>query len=156
MHGDVFGTTHLQPKVCQFIQAYLSIYSLSIAIRAYEPQVRHFAQEMEQILAGKTGQPVVVNSYFYWFGFDVMGFFAFAKPFYMLRDGKWHDALLKIRNGLALLGYLTPVPWVGHLAFHIPFLPPVKSWNTMVEWCGCRMEERLEVMYHYGLFYSND
>ena len=41
-----------------------------------------------------------------------MGQVAFSKDFKMLQDTKWHSAIKVIRDGLAVLGPLTPVPWL--------------------------------------------
>ena len=41
-----------------------------------------------------------------------MGQVAFSKDFKMLEDTKWHSAIKVIRDGLAVLGPLTPVPWL--------------------------------------------
>ena len=41
-----------------------------------------------------------------------MGQVAFSKDFKMLEDAKWHAGIKVIRDGLAVLGPLTPVPWL--------------------------------------------
>ena len=41
-----------------------------------------------------------------------MGQVAFSRDFKMLEDTKWHSGIKVLRDGLAVLGPLTPVPWL--------------------------------------------
>ena len=74
-----------------------------------------------------------------------MGEFAFARSFGMLKNAQWHEGVALLRQGMSLLGYMSPAPWLGQVAISIPLLPAVHKWNAMVKWCESRMAERLEV-----------
>ena len=77
--------------------------------------MKTYADKLEQLIAQSRGQLIVANQYFQWFGFDVMGQVAFSKDFNMLKDMRWHSGIKVLRDGLAPLGPLTPVPWLGIL-----------------------------------------
>ena len=77
--------------------------------------MKAYADKLEQVIAQSRGQPIVANQYFQWFGFDVMGQVAFSKDFDMLKDMQWHSGIKVLRDGMAPLGPLSPVPWVGIL-----------------------------------------
>ena len=48
-----------------------------------------------------------------------MGQVAFSKDFGMLRDAQWHSAIKVLRDGMAVLGPLSPVPWLMIMASDI-------------------------------------
>ena len=72
-----------------------------------------------------------------------MGELGFAKSFDMLESGRWHHALRLLRDGMPVLGILTPVPWLAQLCFRIP--GAASSWNSMIRWCKKTMAERVAV-----------
>jgi hypothetical protein len=82
-----------------------------------------------------------------WFGFlsfDVMGDFAFATSFNMLKTGKWDAGVKLVRDGMNILGPISPVPWLAQIGFQV--IPgAAKSWKQMLAWCTRIMKERLAV-----------
>lgn len=93
-----------------------------------------------------TGELVDISSWVYWYSFDVMGEFAFARSFDMLRDEKWHHAIVMLRRAMSILGPLSPVPWLAQIGFSlIPDYWVVKDWYSMMNWCKIRMAERIEL-----------
>lgn len=117
------------------------------ALAIYEERVIEYAEllakRIEELAASNT--PVNVSDWFYWFTFDVMGEFAFARSFGMLRDEKWHFAVRLLRRAMTLLGPFSPVPWLAQIAFYItPWMYIVRDWLGMMEWCKQRMGERIE------------
>jgi tryprostatin B 6-hydroxylase len=81
-----------------------------------------------------------------WFGFlsfDVMGDFAFATSFGMLKNGKWDEGVKLVRDGMNILGPISPVPWLAQIGFMIP--GAAKTWKQMLQWCTETMKRRLEV-----------
>ncbi|KUI71889.1 Tryprostatin B 6-hydroxylase [Cytospora mali] len=105
------------------------------AMAAYEQQIIECAGTLAQRIAeiSRDGEPVVVTDWFYWFTFDVMGHFAFARSFGMLRDEQWHLAVKMLRRAMALLGPFSPVPWLAQVAFHFfPWMtvekPDISHW----------------------------
>lgn len=118
------------------------------AVAAYEERVVEYAEMLAariEDLAQK-GSPVVVTEWFYWLTFDIMGEFAFARSFDMLREEKWHFAPLLLRKAMSLLGPFSAVPWLAQIAFHItPWMYAVRDWFIMVQWCREQMGERIKV-----------
>ena len=120
----------------------------SKALAHYEERVVEYAEMLEARVAelSRRGEPVDVSKWFYWFTFDVMGEFAFAKSFGMLRDEKWHFAVVMLRKAMGLLGPLSPVPWLAQIGFYIaPWMWVVRDWLAMLVWCRDRMGERIKV-----------
>ncbi|KAI9702665.1 MAG: hypothetical protein M1820_006049 [Bogoriella megaspora] len=115
------------------------------ALQKYETHIIHYAQKLESQVRVRDGKPLEVTSWFHWYSFDLMGEFAFSRSFDMLEKGSWHHAIELLRDGMSLLGYLSPVPWLGQLAINLKFLRPIRKWNAMVDWCGHRMKERIEM-----------
>jgi tryprostatin B 6-hydroxylase len=120
----------------------------SKALVQYQQRIAHFAIHMDAHIekCAKENEVVDIADWVYWYSFDVMGEFAFARSFDMLRDQKWHHAIVLLRRAMSLLGPLSPVPWLAQIGFWlIPNFWRVKDWNTMMRWCRTRMEERIGV-----------
>ena len=115
------------------------------ALSGYKSRIVEYGEKLKTCIAEHEGRPIDVKQWFYWFSFDIMGEFAFSRSFDMLDNAQWHHAINLLRGGMSLLGYLTPVPWLGQLLLSITVLPPVRDWNLMIAWCSRRMNERLKV-----------
>lgn len=118
------------------------------ALAVYEGRVAAYASRLASSLEAfaARGEPVNVSDWFYWFTFDVMGEFAFARSFGMLGDEKWHFGPRTIRAAMRVLGTFTPVTWVLLVAFStFPWLSLVRDWMSLKRWCRGRMQERIEV-----------
>lgn len=123
------------------------------ALANYEDRVVEYAELLESRIAdlAAANQPVNVSLWFYWFTFDVMGEFAFAKPFGMLQHEEWHVAVVMLRKAMRLLGPLSPVPWLAQIGFNlVPWLWVVRDWLAMLVWCRERMSERIKVWFPFG------
>ncbi|KAH8901372.1 cytochrome P450 [Thozetella sp. PMI_491] len=117
------------------------------ALAVYEERVEEHAETLIRRLAelAHEGKPVNVSDWFYWFTFDVMGEFAFARSFNMLRDERWHSAVYLLRRAMSLLGPFSAVPWLAQIAFYVtPWMYIVRDWLGMMEWCKERMRERIQ------------
>ncbi|KAI1412243.1 cytochrome P450 [Hypoxylon sp. FL1857] len=117
------------------------------ALAIYEERVVEYAEVLASQIEklAQQGAPVNVSDWFYWFTFDVMGEFAFARSFGMLRDEKWHFAVRLLRKAMSLLGPFSPVPWIAQIAFYItPWMYVVRDWLAMMQWCRDRMGERIQ------------
>lgn len=118
------------------------------AMKVYEARVAEYAETLVARIADLANEdkPVNVSDWFYWFTFDVMGEFAFARSFNMLCDEKWHPAVRLLRKAMSLLGPFSPVPWLAQIAFYVtPWMFVVRDWLSMMEWCKQRMGERIQV-----------
>ena len=62
-----------------------------------------------------------------------------------LRDQQWHAAMTALQKGMALLGPLSPVPWLLHIGLSLPFIPIVRDWNSMVAFCKSCIDDRIKV-----------
>lgn len=63
-----------------------------------------------------------------------MGQVAFSKDFNMLRSAQWHSAIKTLHDGMAMLGPLTPIPWLMCLGSDIP-MGSARDFKTMVRSC---------------------
>ncbi|KAI1740506.1 cytochrome P450, partial [Xylaria scruposa] len=117
------------------------------ALEAYQIRIVEYAELLAsriEILA-KGKRPVNVSDWFYWFTFDVMGEFAFARSFSMLQNERWHFAVTLLRNAMGLLGPFSPVPWMAQIAFYVtPWMHIVRDWLQMMKWCKDRMADRIQ------------
>ena len=104
-----------------------------------------YGRELKEVIAGSDGRPLEVNTCFYWFAFDIMGYFAFSKSFDMLKNRKWHFVVNMLRSGLAFVGPSTPVPWLVRIGFDLPIVRIVRDFQAMATWCGKMMDERIKV-----------
>ncbi|KAI1076811.1 cytochrome P450 [Whalleya microplaca] len=117
------------------------------ALDVYDERVVEYAETLAARLEelAHDAVPVNVSDWFYWFTFDVMGEFAFARSFGMLQDEKWHFAVQLLRKAMSLLGPFSPVPWTAQIAFYItPWMIIVRDWLSMMKWCRDRMGERIQ------------
>ncbi|KAI8625987.1 cytochrome P450 [Xylariaceae sp. FL1651] len=108
-------------------------------------QIEDFIRQQSVHNHGHLEATINVTDWCAWFAFDVMGEFAFAKSFGMLHDRKWHDKIRLLIEGMAMIGPISPVPWLAQmmLAFR-PRISPVKKWLSMLDWCKSCMGERLQ------------
>lgn len=118
------------------------------ALAIYEERIFDYAeiliQRIEQL--AQQSKPVNGSDWSYWFTFDVMGEFAFARSFGMLQNENWHFAVRLLRRAMSLLGPFSPVPWLAQIAFYItPWMYIVRDWLSMMERYKKRMGERIEV-----------
>ena len=89
------------------------------------------------------GKSINVHEWFGFLSFDIMGDFAFARPFNMLKTGKWDEGIKLVGDGMRILGPISPVPWLAQIGFLIP--GAAKRWKQMLAWCKGIMKERLAV-----------
>lgn len=128
-----------------FVHSCLLLIVIPKALSSYEQDIRVQADQLEKLISERLAVPIVINDFFYWFSWDVMGILAFSKSFQMLQGGKWHHAIKMLRKGLELVGPFTPVPWLTRIAFDVPVLPTVRNFLKMGDWCARRMDERISV-----------
>ena len=98
--------------------------------------MKAYADQLERLIAQSEGRPIIVNQYFQWFSFDVLGQVAFSKDFNMLRGADWHFAIKVLRDGMAMLGPLSPTPWLVNLGSNVP-TGSARDFNKMV-WSGSK------------------
>lgn len=87
--------------------------------------------------------PLNVQEWFGFLSFDVMGEFSFAASFNMVKTGKWDRGIKLVQDGMAMLGPVSPTPWLAQIGTRIPGV--LSSWKSMIKWCSDTMKVRLEV-----------
>ena len=107
-------------------------------MRNYEIQVKAYADQLDRLIAQSESRPIIVNQYFQWFSFDVMGQVAFSKDFNMMRGADWHSAIKVLRDGMTMIGPLSPTPWLLNLGSNVP-VGSARDFNKMV-WFGSRQD----------------
>ena len=112
------------------------------ALDVYEPRVLHYATQLSTAFNAFGSKPVNATAWFSYFGFDVMSELTFGKPMNMLRDGKSHHIRDILTAGIIVLGPLTPVPWLFHLAGSIPRM--TKDWLEYRGWVLGQLKERMQ------------
>jgi len=119
-----------------------------IALIRYKERALEYVNLLEKHIATDVAasQPTGVKTLFSWFGFAVMGDFAFGNSFSVLHNEEWDTTILRLREGLEVLGPLSPVPWLVQLGFNVAgFLPMNQNWFATVGWCRRQMEIRAKV-----------
>lgn len=116
-----------------------------IALADYDDRITAYGHKLEAHIANTLGKPVNVTQWFFFFAFDVMGEISFSRSFDMLESERFHPVLILLRNAYTILGPLSPVTWLIQLALSMPWIPVVKGYNTMLQWCFDRMSERIDV-----------
>jgi hypothetical protein len=102
-----------------------------------------YAISLVEHIEGVKSESLNMNMWFGFLTFDVMGEFAFATSFNMLKTGKWDKGIKLVREGIDILGPISPVPWLAQIGFLIPGV--AMSWKQMLAWCTRIMKERLAV-----------
>jgi len=126
-----------------------------IALIRYKERALEYVKLLEKHIATDVAasQPTGVKTLFSWFGFAVMGDFAFGNSFSVLHNKEWETTILRLREGLEVLGPLSPVPWLVQLGFNVAgFLPMNQNWFATVGWCQRQMEIRAKVQLCGGSF----
>ena len=113
-----------------------------IGLRQYEAKIGKYCQQLEDQVALSVGTVFDASSWFYFFGFDVMGDLTFGESFHMLETGRKHFAIDLLDKGMNLLGIFSPTPWLARIGFHIP--GAATSWKRMFRWSDKQIRQRLE------------
>jgi hypothetical protein len=136
--GEFTSRTTTQPfRITDFSQA----------LSGYHHKIIHYAKRLDSQIAQSTGRLVEASSLLYEFSFDLMGDFAFARSpsEHEEERRKWYAAIASLQKGMALLGPLSPVPWLLHIGLSFRWVPIVQAWNSMISFCKDCMNARLRV-----------
>lgn len=145
--GD-YGTRAFQLNVRRGSTYRVLMLKKSIALIQYKERALKYVKLLGEHIATDVaaGQPTNVRKRFSWFGFAVMGDFAFGNSFSVLHNKEWDSTILRIRESNKLLGPLAPVPWLMQLGFKTAgFLPMNQKFMAMLGWCRRQMENRVKV-----------
>lgn len=114
-----------------------------VALRAYEDRILGYSRALQAQISRLSAQgdhPISASDWFHFYSFDVMGDIAFGRSFEMLETGRPHFALNLLKEGMAPLGLLGPVPWAFCILTSIPGLGG--GFKAFVEWCSEQVEKR--------------
>ncbi|KAJ5510414.1 Cytochrome P450 [Penicillium expansum] len=92
------------------------------AIRAYEPVVAAYAQQLVEVVGRDLDSPIDMTCWFSYYAFDVMARLAFGKSFNMIAEGKEAYFLKTIRTDMKDIGHLKHMPWIFPIIMNIPLL----------------------------------
>lgn len=102
--------------------------------------VGRLADQLEE----RVGQVVNVTQWISYFSFDTMGELAFNKSFGMLDKHEWTGSVKLLREGMNILGVVTPAPWLAQVVF--AFLPKsLLLWHALINFAKDMMGDRLNV-----------
>ncbi|KAL1864535.1 hypothetical protein Plec18167_009715 [Paecilomyces lecythidis] len=118
------------------------------ALRSYQEVLKSKSNALDELVMKRAGHPIIINDFFYWASWDMMGQLGFSKTFGMLQGQKWHYAIQMLRKGLTFVGPYTSVPWLVRIAFDLRILPSVRNFIQMEDWCARQMDERIEISGH--------
>ena len=113
------------------------------ALQQHEDKILHHAQILDAAISKTPNEPVNVTVFFEYFGFDVMGDVGYNKSFGMLESQKSHYAIETFKGGTIVLGTLSPIPWLIHTLFSLPFL--AKGWEMYSTWAHEELQNRIKV-----------
>ncbi|CAG8909672.1 unnamed protein product [Penicillium egyptiacum] len=92
------------------------------AIRAYEPVVAKYAQQLVRSVERDLASPIDMTRWFSYYAFDVMGNLAFGKSFNMIAAGKEANFMKTIRTDMTNIGHLKHMPWIFPIILNVPRL----------------------------------
>ncbi|KAL8793721.1 MAG: hypothetical protein Q9195_003662 [Heterodermia aff. obscurata] len=93
-------------------------------------------------LSSFSGEPVNATAWFKYFAFDVMTDIHYGQSLDMLKNGKDHYAIELSHAGVAVMGPLTPVPWLCQLLMSIPGAQ--KEWQAYQVWAHEELQSRIK------------
>lgn len=113
-----------------------------LALDAYNARIPQYVQDLDSRIASTEGLPANVRDLFYWLTFDILGSIAFGYSFGMLKSDEWHSAATMLRQFMALLGHVSPAPWLVRIGLCIPGISD--PWWKFKEWCIETCRERIK------------
>ncbi|KAI0482603.1 cytochrome P450 [Xylariaceae sp. FL0804] len=117
-----------------------------------ESRLQQFVTLLLRQIDSAGSHPVGISTWFHYFSFDFMGDMAFGHSFALISslqhsDIEPHYAPSLISQGMWMLRFFTPTPWLGHLCLSLaPYIPFItQKWNKALSWaaetCDARLRE---------------
>ena len=100
-------------------------------------------QQLDSRVSLFKGTVVDCTELFMFFSFDVMGIVAFGKSFDMVESNKMHTSIGILKDGMSVVGPLTPVPWLFRTVAVIPGLS--RDWRRLIAWTEEQVLERIKI-----------
>ncbi|KAI4156984.1 MAG: hypothetical protein L6R39_000847 [Caloplaca ligustica] len=116
------------------------------AVQGYHNRVQRLAKDLSSAIEHSTGGTVNITTWMQYFAFDAMGELGFGKAFNQVKSGRSHFETEFLRHGMSMLAWVTPVPWLYHLALALPAIPGLtKNWLDLLAWSVEQVELRLRL-----------
>ncbi|KAI1811709.1 cytochrome P450 [Poronia punctata] len=124
--------------------------------KSYLPEedscIERFATLLHQQVEASSGRVLNMKSLFTDFSFDVMGDIAFGRSFSLLKGSndatpeESHDAPELISQGMSMLRFFTPIPWIARICFGLaPYVPVItQKWNRALGWAAEVCDDRIK------------
>ena len=113
------------------------------AVREYEDRVFRSAEELDIAFLRLASKPINISTWFQYFAFDIMGELGFGKSFDQVKTAKSHFETEFLREGMSILAFVTPVPWLYHLGLSIPGL--TRDWQALLSWSARQAKQKIKV-----------
>ncbi|KAL0261757.1 hypothetical protein SLS55_003187 [Diplodia seriata] len=82
------------------------------ALASYEDRVKEKAERLVEQLGNREGEPVNITSWANTFALDVIGDVGLGTEFRSLDHGTDHPAIKGVHESMAIIGFLSSVPWL--------------------------------------------
>ncbi|KAF2653512.1 putative benzoate 4-monooxygenase cytochrome P450 [Lophiostoma macrostomum CBS 122681] len=92
------------------------------ALQTYQDKINAKVKQLKANIFQRLETKINCTELFVYFGFDVMGEFAFGESFGMLESNRQHAGIQIIKKGMLVVGRFTPVPWLILLLQSLPFV----------------------------------
>lgn len=102
-----------------------------------------YSKQLDEYIATKAGQPIDACQLISFYTSDLMGDLAFGKSFYNLVDQKSNKMIKSVRDFMAVLGALSPIPWFARLGSGP--LMRLNGWKSFMEFTRKSMNDRILV-----------
>lgn len=87
--------------------------------------------------------PVDATDWSMFFSFDVMGEVGLGKDLETLRSGKTHPTIKGIHDSMAIIGLLTPVPWLLTMLAAVP--GAASKLTAFMNYCAGQVKDKQKV-----------
>lgn len=91
------------------------------------------ARLIEQ-LRNRAGEPVNITAWANTYALDIIGDIGLGTEFRSLDDGKDHPAIKGVHDSMAIIGFLSSVPWLLKILSDTP--GATRKFNLFKEYCG--------------------
>ncbi|KAF2202990.1 cytochrome P450 [Delitschia confertaspora ATCC 74209] len=116
----------------------------SSALKKDTPTVLKYANQLLQRLkeSADSDHPVKLSDLFARYAYTIMSELAFGKQVQDLRDEVVGRNISLTHKGMAVLGVISPAPWLAQLLLRFPVIS--QSWNRLIQWTGDYLDESLK------------
>ncbi|KAF4541054.1 Cytochrome p450 [Lasiodiplodia theobromae] len=104
------------------------------AVASYEDRVMSKTARLIEQLRNRVGEPVNITAWANTYALDIIGDVGLGTEFRSLDDGKDHPAIKGVHDSMAIIGFLSSVPWLLKILSDTP--GATRKFNLFKEYCG--------------------